>query len=104
MNIVNPQEEIFNPQDTKGKHSRIEVLDIRPVNQGSIRAYARIKVGAFAIAGVKIVQQPGQRPWVRLPDRQGTDGRWFPVVTCSSPALESAISEAVLAAWQELQP
>ncbi len=80
-------------------HSRIEVLELHPVNQGSIRAYVRIKVGAFAISGCKVIQQPGQRAWVKLPDQQSLDGRWFPIVTCSSPTLESAIGEVVLAAW-----
>jgi DNA-binding cell septation regulator SpoVG len=104
MDIVNPNKQFFNQQDTKAKHSRVEVLDIRAADHGSVRAYARVKVGAFAIAGVKVIQQDGQRPWVRLPDQQGNDGRWFPIVTCSSPTLENAIAEVVLAAWRELQP
>lgn len=83
-------------------HSRIEVLDVRPVNHGAVKAYARIKVGAFTISGCKVIQQAGQRPWVKLPDQQSKEGKWFPIVTCSSPTLEEAISRAVLAAYQDL--
>jgi len=77
------------------------VLDIRPANHGAVKAYARVKVGALVISGCKVIQQTGQRAWVKLPDRQADDGRWFPVVTCSSPTLENAISQAVLAAWKD---
>lgn len=82
-------------------NKRVEVLELRLVQHGSIRAYARIKVGALTIAGVKVIQQPGQRAWVRLPDQQGKDGHWFPVVACSSPTLENAIHQAVLAAYRQ---
>lgn len=104
MNSIAQPNKISNSESPDTPHSRIEVLDIRPAHIGSVRAFARIKVGAFTISSVKVIQQDGQRPWVKLPDQQGKDGRWFPVVTCSSPTLESAISEAVLAAWQGLQP
>jgi DNA-binding cell septation regulator SpoVG len=79
---------------------KVEVLDIRPVNHGAVKAYARIKVGAFTISGCKVIQQAGQRPWVKLPDQQSKEGKWFPIVTCSSPTLEEAISEAVLDAYR----
>lgn len=104
MNSISDNAENLNTQPTDTPHSRVEVLDIRPVRHGSVRAYARIKVGAFAISGCKVIQQDGQRPWVKLPDQQSKDGRWFPIVSCSSPTLEGAISEAVLAAWREVQP
>lgn len=79
---------------------KVEVLDIRPANHGAVKAYARVKVGALVISGCKVIQQAGQRAWVKLPDRQADDGRWFPIVTCSSPTLENAISEAVLDAYR----
>lgn len=79
--------------------NRVEVIDLRLVQHGSIRAYARVKLGPLTIAGVKVIQQPGQRAWVRLPDQQGKDGRWYPIVTCGSPTLEEAITAAVLEAY-----
>jgi hypothetical protein len=82
--------------------AKIEVLDLRLVSQGNIRAYARVRVGALVIAGVKVVQQPGQRAYVRLPDQQNpTTGKWFPIVNCISPTLQSAIDGAVLDAWRD---
>jgi DNA-binding cell septation regulator SpoVG len=80
----------------------VEVIDLRLASAGSVRAYARIRVGPLAISGVKVIQQQGQRAWVKLPDQQSKDGKWFPVVTCSSPTLEEAISSAVLQAYREV--
>lgn len=102
-NIVKQNPQNFNQELTSPRHSKVEVLEIRPASHGSVRAYARVKVGALTISNVKIIQQDGQRAWVKLPDQQSKDGRWFPIVTCSSPTLENAISEAVLAAWREVQ-
>lgn len=85
----------------KQSSSKIEVLDIRTATHGNVKAYARIKVGALVISGVKVIQQPGQRAWVRLPDQQHQQtGKWYPIVSCLSPTLEAAISDAVLDAWR----
>ena len=88
--------------NTSQRHSAIEVLHLTPVSHGNVRAYARVKVGALTISSVKVIQQPGQRPWVKLPDQQNKEGKWFPIVTCSSPTLEQAIIDAVLAAYQDV--
>jgi len=104
MNSVTAKpQEIKNESYTPPRHSRVEVLDIRLAHHGSVRAYARVKVGAFTISGCKVIQQDGQRPWVKLPDQQSKDGKWFPIVTCSSPTLENAINETVLQAFREVQ-
>lgn len=104
MNTLPQNQRNFNQQSTDAspRHSKVEVLEIRPASHGSVRAYARVKVGALTISGVKVIQQPGQRAWTKLPDQQGRDGKWYPIVSCSSPTLESAISDAVLAAYREV--
>lgn len=52
----------------------IEVLDVRPVQgAGYVRAYLSIRIGAVTIHRCKIVQQPGQRAWLAMPDRQWQD-------------------------------
>jgi DNA-binding cell septation regulator SpoVG len=89
--------------DPQINNQSVEVIDLRLASAGSVRAYARIRVGPLAISGVKVIQQQGQRAWVKLPDQQSKDGKWFPVVTCSSPTLEAAISSAVLNAYREVQ-
>jgi hypothetical protein len=91
--------QISSPVDRK-----IEVLDLHPVRQGSIRAYCRLRLGTLVIAGVKVVQQAGQRAYARLTDWQDQATReWFPIVSCLSPSLESGIECAVLAAYNEAQ-
>lgn len=91
------------PQQVKQQTSKIEVIDIRPAKYGygSVKALARIRVGALVIGGVKVIQQDGQRAWVRLPDAQNeSTQKWYPIVSCLSPTLEAAISNAVLEAWR----
>lgn len=90
-------------------HSKIEVISIAPARYGygAVKAFARVKIGALVISNVKVIQQAGQRAYVRLPDQQNeATGKWFPIVNCLSPTLEAAISGAVIEAWQarEAQP
>ncbi len=83
----------------------VKVLKVTPIpNGGNLKAYAAVQVGLWTIHGVRIVQQPGQRPWVSLPQTEGKpDSRgkrtWWPVVECEDKALQRAIEAAVLKAW-----
>jgi hypothetical protein len=43
----------------------IEVLAVRAVDRGNLKAFAKVRLGAVVIHGVKVVQQPNQRPWLR---------------------------------------
>lgn len=78
----------------------IEVLNIRPCGGGgNLRAFATVRVGALVIADCRIVQQPGQRPWVSMPVRE-RGGRFLPIVRIVSDSLKTRINEVVLAAWE----
>src|SRR5690348_7778924 len=82
---------------------KVTVVGIYPTHQqGNIKAFATIKIGeALEIRGCKIVQQPGQKPWVALPDRPRTDGQGYAaIVKCLDENLAEEISRVVLAAWQ----
>jgi Signal peptidase, peptidase S26 len=72
-------------------------------NAGNVRAFVSVRIGDVSILGCKIVQQPGQRPWVAMPDRQwvADDGttRWSPVIKLSNP-LKRRLDDAVLAVWE----
>lgn len=81
---------------------RIEVLHVRPVrNQGNLRALANVSVGRLEIVGVRIIQQPGQRPYVAMPQVQDEGGRWRPVLKCADEGLKDRFRQEVLAAWKE---
>ncbi len=57
----------------------------------------------LTIHSVKIVQQPGQRAYVRLPENE-QNGRYFPVVSADDQRFQDAVQEKVLTAWQTVQP
>jgi hypothetical protein len=56
-----------------------------------------------------VIQQPGQKAWVALPQtpaRQRADGSgsgWFPVVEITNRDVLDRVREAVLAAWEQRQ-
>lgn len=70
---------------------------------GNVRAYASIKLGStLTIHGVKVIQQDGQRAYVRLPDQKSPDGsRYFQVVESNDQLFMDAVQEKVLQAWIE---
>jgi DNA-binding cell septation regulator SpoVG len=86
----------------------IEVLEVRRLEgDGSLKAFAKVRLGAVVIYGCRVIQQPGQRPWMALPQvaaRKGTDGKggsgWYPVVEITNPELLDRVRAAVLAAWE----
>jgi DNA-binding cell septation regulator SpoVG len=85
----------------------IEVLEVRPVRgEGNLRAFVSIRLGAVVIHGCRVVQQPGQRAWVALPQtpaRKKADGSgagWFPVIEIRRRELLDQVRDAILAAWQ----
>lgn len=80
----------------------VEVLDIHPIpGAGNLHAFATVRVGPWILHSIRIVQQPGQRAWISLPQQQGRDGRWWPVLQCDDGELDRRVKAAVLEAWQE---
>jgi hypothetical protein len=70
-------------------------------DQGNLRAFVDVQTGPFTIRGVRIIQQEGQRAYANLPQQQGKDGRWFPIVECADPELATAIKAEALRFWGE---
>ena len=81
--------------------SAIEVVSLHPCD-GDVRAFATIRLGGVTVHGTKIVQQPGQRAWVAMPDRQwlndGSKKRWSPTVELNE-GLRQRVTARVLAKW-----
>ena len=63
-------------------------------NSGNVRTYVTVRIGGITIHGAKIVQQPGQRPWVAI-----RKVRYTPIVEVTDN-LKKRVSEAVLSAWE----
>ncbi len=79
---------------------RISVTKITPINKGTIKAFASIKLGStLSINSIKIIQQAGQRAFVRLPESE-KDGKYYPVVSADDKQFQEAVQEKVLAAWE----
>ena len=84
----------------------VEVLTVRRVDKGTLRAVARVRLaGCIEIAGVRVLQQAGGDPWVafpQVPARRRADGGsgWSRIVEVVEPAVAVELRAAVLAAWQ----
>jgi DNA-binding cell septation regulator SpoVG len=91
---------------TATRPTPIEVLELRRLaGDRNLKAFAKVRLGAVVIHGIKVVQQPGQKAWIALPQtpgRQKADGTgagWFPVVEITSKDLMARVRDAVLEAW-----
>lgn len=81
--------------------SKITVLNVHPVSKGNIKAFATVQLGeTLTIQGIKIVQQAGQKAYVRLPENE-RDGKYYPVVSAIDKRFQGAVQEKVLGAWQD---
>jgi DNA-binding cell septation regulator SpoVG len=85
----------------------VEVLTVRRVDKGTLRAVARVRLtGCIEIAGVRVLQEAGGDPWVafpQVPARRRADGGgsgWSRIVEVVEPAAAVELREAVLAAWR----
>lgn len=85
--------------NTTATHT-VHVIECKPIaGAGNLKATATVQIGtSIVIRGVRIVQQPGQRPWVSMPAQKNGE-KWFTVIEITKPALKEAIASAVLAAW-----
>lgn len=85
--------------------SDIEVIGIKPImGRGNLKAFADIRIGALEIHGLRIVQQPGQRAWVSMPqaeyERDGVKC-YAPMVKIHDKTLKDAVANVVLMSWQK---
>lgn len=87
----------------EGKY-QVWVFDMeRFTDRGNLKAFADVKVGSsLKIFGCRIIQQPNQKAWVSMPQRQwqGKDGqtKYMPMVELAGD-LKSAVETAILQAW-----
>ena len=80
---------------------KINVVNVRQINQGNLKAFATVKLGnTMTINGCRIIQQNGQRAYVALPQSQDKDGKYYPVITADDPRFKEAVEQVILEAWQ----
>jgi DNA-binding cell septation regulator SpoVG len=85
---------------------RVDVVKIRPIQgKGNLKGFASVQIaGKVTIHSCRIVQQPGQAPWVSLPQEEYTDRegkkRYSPMVEIPDEWKEP-LSHAVLDAFSQ---
>ena len=78
----------------------VVVKQLRPLTgAGNLLAFATVEVGPWTVRGCRVIKQPGQRPYVALPQEKSPDGRYFPVLQTKDRDLKNAIQAAVLREW-----
>lgn len=82
----------------------IKVHPFRLTNgSNNLRAFVDVEIGGVRIYGCRIVQQPGQKAWLSMPQNTWVASdqkrRYSPIVELSD-RLKEMVNEAVLAEWE----
>lgn len=77
----------------------VEVVDIRKITgDGSLRAFADLKVGSLIIKGFSVLEGKNGI-FVSLPKKAAKDGRWFEMITPLDERLKQEMQDKVLEAY-----
>ena len=79
------------------------VLEWRPIRQGNLRGLFTVQIGPLEIRKIRLVQQPGQAPWVSPPQEafeRGGRRQWTTLVVWP-PEWGKAILDAALEAQRD---
>ena len=89
------------PRKIDLQRPEVSVVRLRPVaHSGNLRAFADVRVGPLVLRSLRVIQQPGQRAYVSMPQVSDEEGHYFPLITCDDEALKTRLRETVLLAWQ----
>jgi len=78
----------------------VTVKEIRSLpDAGNLKGFAVVEVGPWTISGCRIIQQPGQRAYVALPQEKTQNGRYFPIIKTTDTSLKDLIQATVLQEW-----
>ena len=80
----------------------VEVVRLRRFDddESKLKAFVDVAIGEFIIKGLRIIQ--GQKGlYLAMPQEQGKDGRWYNCFYPKNPEAREALSEIVLAAYQQ---
>jgi DNA-binding cell septation regulator SpoVG len=84
--------------------AQIAVIALSAVSAGNLKALASVQIGpSLVVHKCRVIQQPGQRAWVSMPQErwEGADGqpRYTALVELSG-GLRDRVAAAILAAAQ----
>ena len=72
---------------------------------GNVRAFVDVEYGGIVIRNIKVVQQKGYRPYVRLPEASfiGQDGKkkYVPVMKFADEETQEKFRKVILTAYKE---
>ncbi len=80
----------------------VEVVRLRRFDneESKLKAFVDVAIGEFIVKGFRILQ--GQKGlFLAMPQEQGKDGRWYNSFSPKTPEAKQALTEIVLAAYQE---
>ena len=80
----------------------VEVVRLRRFDndESKLKAFVDVAIGEFIIKGLRIIQ--GQKGlYLAMPQEKGKDGRWYNCFYPKTPEVREALSEIVLAAYQQ---
>ena len=83
------------------KKTEMEVVRLRRFDdEGSkLKAFVDVAIGEFIVKGLRLVE--GQKGlFLGMPQEKGKDGRWYNSFSPKTPEAKQALTEAVLAAYQ----
>ncbi len=80
----------------------VEVVDIRKITgDGSLRAFADVKVGGSLVIKGFSVMQGKHGVFVSMPKKAGKDGRWFDILTPLNENVKQELQDKVLEAYDK---
>ena len=84
------------------KKMDLEVVQIRRFDNGDskLKAFVDVAIGEFIVKGFRIVEGE-EGLFIGMPQDRGKDGRWYDRFSPRSPEAKQALTEILLAAYQE---
>lgn len=83
----------------------MQILNMRKIAAGNIKAFFTLDLIKLKIHGCKLIQQPGQKMWCRMPDEKYTDKngnvKYKNIVEISDIPLIGRITTAAVAEYEK---
>ena len=80
----------------------LEVVRLRRFDdeESKLKAFVDVAIGEFIVKGLRILQGKDGL-YLAMPQEQGKDGRWYNCFYSKTPDARQALTEVVLAAYQD---
>jgi DNA-binding cell septation regulator SpoVG len=81
----------------------IQVLKVKALDGGgNLKDFVDVRIGGLVIHGCRIVQQPGRKAWLSMPQTKSGE-KYYPIVEIESEGLRNRIRDVVLEHWSSIQ-